>query len=483
MSGSGARSQSPRDARAVDGRAAARILIVDDEQSMREWMRILFQRDGFEVLVAEDGLAAQELIAREYIDVVLTDIRMPRLDGLKLLESTRNVAPDAVVIMMTAHFTRDSEEWQRAREAGAAALLEKPFRDVNLVTLQVRQLIEARRVRHERDVLRQAISDEGFAGIIGRSKPMLDVFRLIETVCRTNSTVLLTGESGTGKELVARALHTLSLRRHHPFVAVNCGAVPEPLLESELFGHIRGAFTGADSNKKGLLEAADQGTVFLDEISEMSAGMQVKLLRVLQERKYRRVGGTDEIAADIRVVAATNRNLADLVGEGRFREDLFYRLNVIPIRLPALRDRIDDLPLIAEYFLGRFAREVGKAIGHITPEALERLKRHHWPGNVRELENVIERAVALATSDRIHAETLGDEIGAGVPSSASGVDDAIPAGGFNLERHLQDVERHHLERALRQADGVQVRAAELLGLSFRQFRYLVKKHGLKAGPA
>ena len=483
MSGSGARSQSPRDARAVDGRAAARILIVDDEQSMREWMRILFQRDGFEVLVAEDGLAAQELIAREYIDVVLTDIRMPRLDGLKLLESTRNVAPDAVVIMMTAHFTRDSEEWQRAREAGAAALLEKPFRDVNLVTLQVRQLIEARRVRHERDVLRQAISDEGFAGIIGRSKPMLDVFRLIETVCRTNSTVLLTGESGTGKELVARALHTLSLRRHHPFVAVNCGAVPEPLLESELFGHVRGAFTGADSNKKGLLEAADQGTVFLDEISEMSAGMQVKLLRVLQERKYRRVGGTDEIAADIRVVAATNCNLADLVGEGRFREDLFYRLNVIPIRLPALRDRIDDLPLIAEYFLGRFAREVGKAIGHITPEALERLKRHHWPGNVRELENVIERAVALATSDRIHAETLGDEIGAGVPSSASGVDDAIPAGGFNLERHLQDVERHHLERALRQADGVQVRAAELLGLSFRQFRYLMKKHGLKAGPA
>ena len=483
MSGSGARSEPPRDARPADGRAAARILIVDDEQSMREWMRILFQRDGFEVLVAEDGLAAQELIAREYIDVVLTDIRMPRLDGLQLLESTRTVAPDAVVIMMTAHFTRDSEEWHRAREAGAAALLEKPFRDVNLVTLQVRQLIEARRVRHERDVLRQAISDEGFAGLIGRSQPMLDVFRLIETVCRTNSTVLLTGESGTGKELVARALHTLSLRRDHPFVAVNCGAVPEPLLESELFGHVRGAFTGAGSNKRGLLEAAEQGTVFLDEISEMSTGMQVKLLRVLQERKYRRVGGTDEIAADIRVVAATNRNLAELVAEGRFREDLLYRLNVIPIRLPPLRERIEDLPLIAEHFLARFAREIGRAIGHITPEALERLKRHHWPGNVRELENVIERAVALETSDRIQAETLGDEIGAGRASSGTaGRNDGIPAAGFNLERHLQDVERNHLERALRQAEGVQVRAADLLGLSFRQFRYLVKKHGLKAGP-
>ena len=463
-----------------------RILIVDDEQSMREWMRILFQRDGFQVTVADDGLSARDLIGREYVDVVLTDIRMPGLDGIELLKSVRDIAPDAIVCMMTAHFTRDSEEWRRARDGGALALFEKPFRDVNLVTLQVRQLIDARRVRHERDVLRQAIADQGFAGIIGRSRPMLDVFRLVETVCRTNSTILISGESGTGKELVAKAIHTQSLRRDHPFVAVNCGALPETLLESELFGHMRGAFTGADSNKKGLIEVADKGTIFLDEIGEMSPTMQVKLLRVLQERKYRRVGGTDEVAASIRVIAATNRDLSAMVADGKFREDLFYRLNVIPIRLPALRERLDDVPLIAEHFLGKYTREMGKPIAGFSAGTIERLKSHSWPGNVRELENVVERAVALETDDRIQPETLGDHIrdGRGPTVVASrpreeASDEALPPAGFNLEHHLQEIERTHVERALRQASGVQVRAAELLGLSFRQFRYLVKKYNLR----
>jgi two-component system response regulator PilR (NtrC family) len=463
-----------------------RILIVDDEQSMREWMRILFQRDGFQVAVADDGLTAKEMIGRDYVDVVLTDIRMPGMDGIELLKTARATAPDAVICMMTAHFTRDSEEWKRAREGGASALFEKPFRDVNLVTLQVRQLIEARRVRHERDVLRQAIASQGFAGIVGRSGPMLDVFRLVETVCRTNSTILITGESGTGKELVAKAIHTQSLRRDHPFVAVNCGALTETLLESELFGHMRGAFTGADSNKKGLIEVADKGTIFLDEIGEMSPTMQVKLLRVLQERKYRRVGGTDEVAASIRVIAATNRDLAAMVGDGKFREDLFYRLNVIPIRLPALRQRIDDVPLIAEHFLGKYTREMGKPIAGFSGAAVDRLKSYPWPGNVRELENVVERAVALETDDRIQPDTLGDDLRAGRPAAPlvnrrreETVEDVLPAAGFNLEHHLQEIERTHVERALRQAAGVQVRAAELLGLSFRQFRYLVKKYNLK----
>jgi two-component system response regulator PilR (NtrC family) len=460
-----------------------RILIADDEQSMREWMRILFQRDGFDVLVAEDGAQARELIAREFVDVVLTDIRMPRVDGLELLASVRELAPDAVVIMMTAHFTRDSEEWKRAREKGAAALLEKPFRDINLVTLQVRQLIDARRVRHERDVLRQAIAAHGFAGIVGRSAPMLDVFRMIETVCRTNSTILITGESGTGKELIARAIHQQSLRREHPFVAVNCGALPETLLESELFGHVRGAFTGADANKKGLIEAADKGTVFLDEIGEMSPTMQVKLLRVLQERKYRRVGGTEEVPANIRVIAATNRDLAKMVTEGKFREDLFYRLNVIPIRLPALRERPDDVPLIAEHFLAKYTAEMGKRIAGFTAEATACLQAYSWPGNVRELENVIERAVALEMTDRIQAETLPEEVRSGQPAirplnGHAGVE--LPARGFSLERYIEEIERSHVERALRQADGVQVRAAELLGLTFRQFRYLVKKYAVRA---
>jgi two-component system response regulator PilR (NtrC family) len=459
-----------------------RVLIVDDEQSMREWMRILFQRDGFDVMVAEDGISAREILGREYVDVLLTDIRMPRMDGIELLRSSREIAPDTVVCMMTAQFTRDSEEWRRARDGGAVALFEKPFRDVNLVTLQVRQLIDARRVRHERDVLRQAISAQGFAGIVGRSSAMIEVFRLVETVCRTNSTILITGESGTGKELVAQAIHTLSLRREHPFVAVNCGALPEALLESELFGHMRGAFTGADANKKGLIEVADKGTIFLDEIGEMSATMQVKLLRVLQERKYRRLGGTEEVSANIRVIAATNRDLAAMVGDGGFREDLFYRLNVIPIRLPALRERADDVPLIAEHFLTKYTREMGKPIGGFSSAAIERLKTYPWPGNVRELENVIERAVALEVSDRIQPDALGDTFLDGRPSVGlfgRKTSDVIPPTGFNLEQHLQDIERTHIERALKQADGVQVRAADLLGLSFRQFRYLAKKYGVR----
>jgi DNA-binding NtrC family response regulator len=483
---------------------APRILIVDDEQSMREWLRILFHRDGFDVLIADDGATARELIGREFVDVVLTDIRMARVDGLTLLQNVRELAPDVIVCMMTAHWTRDSEEWKRARDLGAAALFEKPFRDVNLVTLQVRQLIDARRVRHERDVLRAALDTQGFADIIGRSAPMLEVFRLVETVCRTNSTVLISGESGTGKELVARAVHSRSLRRDHPFVAVNCGALPETLLESELFGHIRGAFTGADANKKGLIEAADKGTVFLDEIGEMSPTMQVKLLRVLQERKYRRVGGTEEVPANIRVIAATNQDLPKAVAEGKFREDLFYRLNVIPIPLPSLRERPGDIPLIAAHFLAKYTREMGKRLPGFSEDALVLLKAYPWPGNVRELENVVERAVALEHADVVQASTLPENLRAGRPvtpvratasvNAGAGVGAGVAAvavaaggpqgdasleGGFNLEQHLMDIERSHLERALRQAGGVQVRAAELLGITFRQFRYLAKKHQIR----
>ena len=457
-----------------------RILIADDEQSMREWMRLLFQRDGFEVLIAEDGIVARDLIAREYVDVALTDIRMPRLDGVSLLKSIRESAPDVIVTMMTAHWTQDSADWAEAQALGAEALFEKPFRDVNLVTMQVRQLLESRRLRHENVVLRRTTADQGFAGIIGRSAIMLEVFRLVETVCRTNSTVLISGESGTGKELVARAMHTLSLRRDRPFVAVNCGAMPEALLESELFGHVRGAFTGADKDKKGLIEAADGGTVFLDEIGEMPPTMQVKLLRVLQERKYRRVGGTEEAASNIRVIAATNRDLPKQVSEGKFREDLFYRLNVIPVSVPALRDRVEDIPLIADYFLSKFTREMNKTVDGFSPEALAALGAYPWPGNVRELENVVERSVALASDTRIELSMLPDNLREGRPATSRPGDPMVQAGdGFNLERHLQDIERSHLERALERAHGVQTRAADVLGLSFRQFRYLMKKHGLK----
>ena len=462
--------------------AKPRILIADDEQSMREMMRQLFRKNGFEVITAEDGVVARDIIADEFLDLLLTDIRMPRLDGVSLLRAVREMAPDVTVVMMTAHWTQDSAEWQEARELGASALIEKPFRNED-VLLQVRQLLDSRRLRHENVVLRQAVAGRSFAGIIGRSPIMLEVFRLVETVCRTNSTVLISGESGTGKELVARAIHSLSLRRDRPFVAVNCGAMPEALLESELFGHVRGAFTGADKDKKGLIEAADGGTVFLDEIGEMAPTMQVKLLRVLQERKYRRVGGTDEASSDIRVIAATNRDLPKLVGDGKFREDLFYRLNVIPVKMPALRDRVEDIPLIAEHFLTKYTREMSKTVDGFSPEAMAALRNYPWPGNVRELENVVERAVALESERRVEVATLPDNLREGRPATPRPnlhADVIADAGdGFNLERHLQDIERSHLERALARSGGVQTRAADVLGLSFRQFRYLAKKYGIK----
>jgi two-component system response regulator PilR (NtrC family) len=316
--------------------------------------------------------------------------------------------------------------------------------------------------------------------MIGRSEAMLEVFKMIETVARTNSTILLTGESGTGKGLVAQAIHFHSLRRERPFVALNCGALPETLLESELFGHMRGAFTGADSNKKGLLEVAEKGTIFLDEIGEMSAVMQVKFLRVLQERRFRRVGGLDELSADIRVIAATNQELSRLVSEGRFREDLFYRINVIPISLPPLRERREDIPLLAEHFLAKYGDQMGKAITGISKEAMDRLGRHDWPGNIRELENVLERAVALETTPTILLESLppalrGDGVRAASPMAA----DALPAGGIDLEAHVKEIERGYIAQALERAGGVQVKAAELLGMSFRSFRYYVKKYNLR----
>ena len=308
---------------------------------------------------------------------------------------------------------------------------------------------------------------------------MLAVFKMIETVARTNSTILLTGESGTGKGLVAQAIHFHSLRRDKPMVSLNCGALPENLLESELFGHMRGSFTGADSNKKGLLEVAERGTVFLDEIGEMSAVMQVKLLRVLQERRFRRVGGLEEITADIRVVAATNQDLARAITEGRFREDLYYRINVIPIVLPPLRDRREDIGLLADHFLAKYNEQMGKEIAGVSRESMELLAQYDWPGNIRELENVMERAVALEASPAILPESLPAGIRGDAPRASVASADGLPESGFDLEAHVKEIERGYIAEALRRAGGVQVKAAELLGMSFRSFRYYVKKYNLR----
>jgi two-component system response regulator PilR (NtrC family) len=366
-----------------------------------------------------------------------------------------------------------------AMRLGACDYLSKPF-DVDLLKMKVREKIENRQLRQENVLLKRTLGlAHQFSNIIGRSDAMLDVFKMIQTVARTNSTILLTGESGTGKGLVAQAIHFHSLRREKPMVSLNCGAMPENLLESELFGHMRGAFTGAEANKKGLLEVAEKGTVFLDEIGEMSAVMQVKLLRVLQERRFRRVGGLEELTADIRVIAATNQDLSKAVVDGRFREDLFYRINVIPIALPPLRERREDIPLLAEHFLAKYAGQMEKEITGVSREAMDLLLHYEWPGNIRELENALERAVALEATPTVLPDSLPATIRGDSHRPPAAPAEPLPESGFDLEAHVQEIERGYIAEALKKAGGVQVKAADLLGMSFRSFRYYVKKYNLR----
>ena len=461
---------------AIDTRPA-RILVVDDERSMRELLAIVLRREGYEVLLAENGRAAIETLEREPVDILISDIKMPDLSGVEVLRAAKQIDKNILGIMITAFAS--TETAVEAMRLGACDYLSKPF-DVDLLRMKVREKIENRHLRQENVLLKRTLGlTHQFANIIGRSETMLDVFKMIETVARTNSTILLTGESGTGKGLVAQAIHFHSLRRDRPLVAVNCGAMPEALLESELFGHMRGSFTGADANKKGLIEVAERGSVFLDEIGEMSAVMQVKLLRVLQERKFRRVGGLEEMQADIRVIAATNQDLAGRVADGRFREDLFYRINVIPIALPPLRERREDIPLLADHFLAKYSEQMGKHVTSISQDALQFMLRYDWPGNIRELENTIERAVALESTPAVLPESLPPAIRGDSPRGAGQSADGLPDSGFDLEAHVKEIERGYIAEALKRAGGVQVRAAELLGMSFRSFRYYVKKYNLR----
>jgi len=457
-----------------------RILVVDDERSMRELLSIVLKRDGYDVLLADSGAAAVALIETEPVDLLISDIKMPDMSGVDVLRAAKRVDPDLVGIIITAFASTDTAV--EALRLGAYDYISKPF-DVEALKAKVRNAVERRLLRQENVLLKRAMrTSSSFSNLVGRSRVMQSLFDVIETVAPTNSTILVTGESGTGKELVARAIHVNSLRRDHPFVALNCGALPETLLESELFGHMRGAFTGAATTRKGLIETAARGTVFLDEISEMTPLMQVKLLRVLQERQFRRLGGTEEIDADIRVIAATNRDLPKLIAEGRFREDLYYRINVIAVALPALHERREDIPLLAEHFLARFRDRLGRRIEAISPEALRRLEEYPWPGNVRQLENVIERAVALERSSLIQVASLPPDIcqerdaPAILPTSAP---DVLPDTGVDLPKHLESQERGFVARALAQASGRHDRAAKLLGISPRQFRYLLDKHQLR----
>jgi len=456
-----------------------RILVVDDERSMRELLQIVLRREGHQVRLAEDGHAAVAELEREPVDVLISDIKMPGMTGVDVLREAKRIDPDIVGIMVTAYASTDTAV--EALRLGAYDYLTKPF-DVEELKAKVRNALERRTLRQENVLLKRALrSSSAFSNIIGRSRAMQAVFDLVETVAPTNSTILVTGESGTGKELVARAVHTNSLRRDQAFVALNCAALPETLLESELFGHMRGAFTGAATTKKGLLEAAERGTVFLDEISEMSTMMQVKLLRVLQERKFRRVGGTEEIDADIRIIAATNRDLAKAVSDGGFREDLYYRINVIPIHLPPLRERREDITPLAEHFVAKYREQMGKPITGLTPEALQWLECAEWPGNVRQLENVIERAVALERGPLIQLGSLPSEQAPTAPGRGPAAGDAaaLPENGLDLPRHLETQERELVSQALRQSGGRHDRAAKLLAISPRQFRYLLDKYALR----
>ena len=473
---------------------ASRILVVDDERSMREFLAILLTRDGYEVVAAENGSQALAALRQRPFDLLISDIRMPDCSGIDVLREAKALQPDLPGILMTAFSSTQTAI--EALRTGALDYISKPF-DVDEMKRVVAQAIERTHLRDEPPAA-PAVADDGRPrasdSMIGRSPAMQRVFGLIEAIAGTSSTVLITGESGTGKEMAARAIHRLSTRAERPFVALNCGALTETLLESELFGHEKGAFTGASHTSRGLVEQADKGTIFLDELGEMSPMMQVKLLRVLQERRFRRVGGAEELPADIRIIAATNRDLAKMVAEGTFREDLYYRVNVIPVALPPLRARVEDIPVLARHFVHRFAREMRRPAVDIAPEAMEALVRHAWPGNIRELENVIERAVALEPSAVITPASLPEHVAGAAPAAAAralpfadatsqaGAASApaplFPAEGFDLERHVQDIEREYLAEALRRADGVKMRAAELLGMSFRSFRYYAKKYNL-----
>lgn len=454
----------------------SKILVVDDEQSMRDFLAIMLKKEGHEVVTAGNGSDALKAIQAEIFDLVITDVKMPGMDGIEVLKTIKDISPETVVIMITAFAT--AETAVEAMKIGAYDYIIKPFK-VDELKLIIYNSLEKRYLRKENILLKREIeSKTGFANFIGKSESMKKVFSLIRQVADTTSTVLITGESGTGKELVAKAVHFNSQRNNKPFVTVNCGALPESLLESELFGYMKGAFTGASSNKQGLFEAAHGGALFLDEISATTPALQIKLLRVLQEREFMRVGGTAGVKVDVHVIAASNRDLLSEVAKGAFREDLYYRLNVIPIHLPPLRDRKEDIPLLVELFLNKFIRKDGEGtrIKTINAEAMKALMVYRWPGNVRELENTIERMVIMTPEDVLGIEHVPDTVKSPYPC-VDLVPLEIPEAGVNLEELLENAEKAFLRKALEKAGGVKTDAAKLLGLTFRSFRHRLQKYG------
>ena len=454
------------------------ILVVDDEKNYLLVLETLLGGEGYQVLTASSGEEALRVLGEDEADLLITDMKMPGLDGVDLLASIKEQQPDLPVIMMTAFGTVDKAV--EAMKKGAFDYLSKPFENDQMLLTIGRALKLGRLVRQNRLLQGQISQRFGFSNLVGQSKAMRQVYGLVEKVAPTKATVLLTGESGTGKELIARAIHHRSLRRDEPFVSVNCSALPETLLESELFGHEKGAFTGAASARKGRFELANGGTLFLDEIGHTSLALQVKLLRVVQEMSFERVGGSRTLNVDVRLITASNRDLKAEVASGRFQEDLYYRLNVVHIHLPALKDRPDDIPLLAAHFLKKYQTELGRGELEFEPEALEALAAYPWPGNVRELENVIERAVVLTAVDRLRLSDLPAE----VRGSGLGQEDTAPfvASGTPLPQAVELFEQHLIKLALKKANFVQARAAEMLGIGKSLLQYKLKKYDLSPSP-
>ena len=443
---------------------------------MRDFLSIVLKKEGYAVTTAEDGETASRLVQQEIFDLVLTDVKMPKMNGLQVLKTVKEASPDTIVVMITAFAS--TETAIEAMKEGAYDYLTKPFQ-IEEVRLIIQNALEKKRLRAENQLLKKKVKGAAtLEDIIGRSGAMQNVIQVIKKVANTQSNVLILGESGTGKELVAQAIHSDSLRKDKPFVTVNCSALPEPLLESELFGHMKGSFTGAHTNKPGLFEIAHEGTIFLDEIGDTPSGIQAKLLRVLEEKEFRRIGGTQNIRVDVRIIAATNKDLEKAVAEGTFREDLYYRLDVIPIHLPPLRERVEDIPLMVRHFLTIMNQGLNKKIRTVTPEAMKALQAHSWRGNVRELENVIERVVALTTGEAIELNDVIECLQRPANFKESLLT-TLPPEGLDLDKVIGDLEKTLLLKALERTNWVKRDAANLLQLNMRSFRYRLEKHSIR----
>ena len=453
------------------------ILVVDDESSIREFLSLLLEKEGYHVMCAEDGAEAKQLLDKNNFHMIISDLQMPKVSGMELLQYAKAQRPDIVFLMVTAF--ANTETAVEAMKLGAYDYIQKPFK-IDEVRINIAQALRSQSLESENRQLKQELVRENvFQNMVGVSQAMQDVFSMVQRLSQTPSNILITGESGTGKEMIAKSIHYNGPLKDKAFVPVNCGAIPESLMESEIFGHKKGSFTGAVADKRGLFEAADGGTLFLDELGELPLNMQVKLLRAVQDKLIRRLGAVDDIEVNVRIIAATNCDLPEMIKEKKFRQDLYYRLNVINIQAPPLRGRREDVPVLAKHFLKKYNQQLGRSIQSISKEALERLKLYNYPGNVRELENIIERTVALEAGNCILPESLPPLVSTSQgPKWLVGGDIDVPPEGLDLERLIGEIEKTILVKAIHLSGGVKKRAAKLLNISGRSMRYRAAKHGL-----